>query len=241
MPTCANPLLFESKDEALLNVPYFASHVTGLVFNREQYRRIEDLEFIFSRKNGIHPHDILLGRLSQNGKMFIYTTDVWRYASPEFYKKNPSGVSTKKTGFFFEPKERLFELERTIEDFQSLDFSEDVKQKKIDQMYRTYLALSTNAYFYVLESDHETAHYGIQKEKFGIMRRIRFSRGVLNVFDEVLHFPKEQKKQYRKWLMKTIMIPVIVKYTAKIRNKAIRNFLRKMRIKRDSRENAVLR
>lgn len=241
VPINPNPLIYLNKNDALMNVPYFASHVTGLVFNADVLRTVKDLEFIFSMENGTHPHDILLGRLSQMGKMFIYTKEVWRYASPDFYKKNLSGVSFKESGLFFEPKERLFELGKTIEDLEKLDFADEIKQKKIDQMIKTYLGLSTNTYFYVLESDHETAHYGIPKEEFGILKRIRFSRYVFDIFDKKFHFSKSQKKQYKKWLMKTIMIPVIAKHTAKIKNKAFRDLLRKMKLKRDNMENATLR
>lgn len=173
--------------------------------------------------------------------MFIYTQNVWKYASPEFYKRNLSGVSTKKTGLFFEPKERLFEFKRTLEDFKKLDFSDDIKKQKTDQMIKTYLGLSTNAYFYVLESDHETAHYGIEKEKFNPVKRYSFSTKVFDMFDKELRFSKKQKKKYKKWLLKTMMIPVIAKYTSKINNPKFRSFLRKLRMKRDADDSAVLR
>ena len=135
----------------------------------------------------------------------------------------------------------MFELKRTIEDLQKLDFTEEIKKKKIEQMYKTYLGLSTNAYFYVLESEHETAHYGIERQKIGVVRRYKMSMEILETYASEFHFSKEEKKAYKKWLTKTIMIPVIAKYTSKINNPAFRNFLRKMRVKRESGESAVLR
>lgn len=235
------PLIFKGRNEALMGVPYFASHTTGTIFNTDELKEVGDLEYIFSRENGTHPHDILLGRLSQKGKMFIYTKEVWGYASPEFYKNNLSGFSSKRTGLFFEPKERLFELKKTIEDLQKLDFTNEIKKYKITQMYKTYLGLSTNGYFYVMESDYESAHYGLTPEKFGIIKRYRFSMDILNIYASEFQFSKEEKKMYKKWLAKTIMIPVIARHTSKINNPAIRNMLRKMRMKRESGDSAVLR
>ena len=182
--TYQEPQVFVGKNEALMSVPYFASHPTGIVFNTSRYQLLEDLDSIFDKDAGVHPHDIILGKLSQLGELFIYTDNIWNLASNEFYAMNPSGFEKSKKSMFFEPNERLYELKQNIIQLGELDFSEDIKQQKIEQMIKTYLGLSTNAYFYVLESDHETAHYGIEKEMFGLRRRYKFSMDVLDMFDK---------------------------------------------------------
>ena len=95
--------------------------------------------------------------------------------------------------------------------------------------------------FYFLESDHETAHYGIEQEKFGLIRRYKFSLYVIDLYVKELGISKEQKRRYKKWITKSIMIPVIAKYTSKINNQKLRNLLKRMRLKRGAVDNAYLR
>lgn len=124
----------------------------------------------------------------------LYTDEIWRYASPEFYKKNRSGVLAKEKGFFFEPRQRLFELKQNIRVLNSLSFSEYDVRQKTEQMYKTYLGLATNAYFYVVESEYESEHYGIQREKYGILRKFKFSMNVFEMFDKEFHFSQKERK-----------------------------------------------
>ena len=241
LPTCQEPKLLVDKNDAFMNVPFFSSHPTGMVFNVKKYRELENLAEVFNDHVGIHPHDIILARLSQYGKMFIYTQKVWELASDEFYKKNASGFQKKNKGLFFEPAERMFELKQNINEVKQLSFSKQIKENKIKQMYKTYLNLATNTYFYFIESEHETAHYGIERQKFGLIKRYCFSMKVLEDFDAEFHFSDEEKKIYKNWLMKSILIPVIAKYTSKINNPLFRKTLRQMRVKREMNDSAMLR
>lgn len=64
---------------------------------------------------------------------------------------------------------------------------------------------------------------------------------VLEDFDAEFHFSDEEKKIYKNWLMKSILIPVIAKYTSKINNPLFRKTLRQMRVKREMNDSAMLR
>lgn len=72
IPTLVTPIMCDNKSIALMNVPFFASHTTGIVVNTKGYKQIENRDKIFSLEYGLHPHDIILGRLSEYGKLFIY-------------------------------------------------------------------------------------------------------------------------------------------------------------------------
>ena len=135
----------------------------------------------------------------------------------------------------------MFELKQNIDEIKRLGFSEKIKENKTKQMYKTYLGLATNTYFYFLESEHETAHYGIARQKFGIVKRIRFAMKILEKFDKEFHFSSNEKKEYKNWLMRQILIPVVAKYTSKINNLLFRRTLRQMRVKIELNDNAVLR
>lgn len=234
-------LIFKDTEEAILNVPFFSTHPTGIVINVEQYRKIRDLDDIFSDMKGIHPHDIVLGRISCYGKMFIYIDEVWKYASKEFYQQNKSGVEMDESKLFFYPTQRLYELKINIQEINSYPIDNDLKRKKIHQMNKTYLSLSTNTYFYFMESEHETSHYGIKKEKFNAIKRIMFSKQVLNLFSEEFNYSEKEKKEYALWLRRAICIPIIAKYTSFIRCNMIRNILRRIRINSEKKEHGLLR
>lgn len=239
--TDTRPIICLEKEDALMNVPFFSSHPTGVVFNVKEYKKLQSLDSYFSTGYGIHPHDIVLALLSQQGKLFIYTDEIWRYASHDFYKNSKSGVNINNKRLFFEPQERIFELKNNISVLNSMNYSKEIKEKKKRQMYKTYLGLSTNTYFYMVESAHETAHYGIPKEEFSITRRIRFSKKVFEDFKREFDFSDSETKEYKRWLIKTISIPIISRVTSKIKNDKIRNILRKMRLKREVNDQALLR
>ena len=76
----------------------------------------------------------------------------------------------------------MFELKQNINEVKQLSFSKQIKENKIKQMYKTYLNLATNTYFYFIESEHETAHYGIERQKFGLIKRYCFSMKVLDAY-----------------------------------------------------------
>ena len=236
-----NTLIFEDKEDAILNVPFFSTHPTGIVINMERYRKIKDIDDIFSDKKGIHPHDIVLGRISCYGKMFIYMDEVWKHAPKEFYKNNKSGVEMNVSKLFFYPTERLRELKINIQEINSYSIDNNLKRKKIHQMNKTYLSLSTNTYFYFMESEHETSHYGIKKEKFNAIKRFIFSNQVLNLFSEEFNYSEKEKKEYAKWLRRAISIPIIANYTSLIRCNMIRRILRRLRINSEKKEQGLLR
>ena len=202
---------------------------------------LKDVDDIFSDKKGIHPHDIVLGRISCYGKMFIYMDEVWKHASKEFYKNNKSGVEMNVSKLFFYPTERLHELKINIQEINSYSIDNNLKRKKIHQMNKTYLSLSTNTYFYFMESEHETSHYGIKKEKFNAIKRFIFSKQVLNLFSEEFNYSEKEKEEYAKWLRRAISIPIIAKYTSLIRCNMIRSKLRRLRIKLEKKEQGLLR
>ena len=108
-------------------------------------------------------------------------------------------------------------------------------------MNKTYLSLSTNTYFYFMESEHETSHYGIKKEKFNAIKRFIFSKQVLNLFSEEFNYSEKEKEEYAKWLRRAISIPIIAKYTSLIRCNMIRSKLRRLRIKLEKKEQGLLR
>jgi len=96
---------------------------------------IEDVNKYFAKEYGIHSHDFVLGQLSQKGNTFVYMDEVWNYAPPEFYKANISGVViNKKTGSFFEPEKRIFELSCSLRELEELDFDCSIKESKRKQV-----------------------------------------------------------------------------------------------------------
>lgn len=235
------PVLCKSSSDALMNIPYFAVHTTGVVIKSSEYRKIDGLEEIFTCKFGMHPHDVILGRLSEKGNLFIYTDKIWQMASPEFYKQNVSGVVNNKDTHFFEPEERLYELKCFLKELESLKVGKKIKKQKFEQMIRNYLHLSTSGYYYFLESDYETIHYGIEQQKLSVIRKYRLAWSILNMFCKELEIENKYHKKLKKWLFKDIMISILAKYTSKIDNKYFKQFLRKLRISREKKDNAVLR
>ena len=86
--------------DAVLNVPYFSWHPTGLFFNTEMLMRIDNRADYFSTEFNTHPHDAIIGKLAVQGDMAICTKKIWSMASDEFYKINQSNFQSVRLFFY---------------------------------------------------------------------------------------------------------------------------------------------
>ena len=104
--------VYTTPEEALIAIPYKASHPTGIIFRTDLYKSIPERESFFKREMSyIHPHDLVLGKLSENGKMFRYDK-MFELADRESFANNKSFFFNKgneKTAWFA-PDETTFEL-----------------------------------------------------------------------------------------------------------------------------------
>lgn len=237
-----SPVICAESEDALMNVPYFAVHTTGVVINREAYHKMPGVSRVFSEKYGMHPHDLILGRLADAGRLFIYTDEIWKYADHEFYKKNISGIqSLNGKSKFFYPSKRLYELRVFLYELQKRKVSDVIKKQKKEQMIRNHLRLATITYFYYLENDHEAAHYRIECRKYNAIQKFIISHRILNHWSRNLGFTREEKASCKTFLNHELILSIAARYTAKIRNKKFRDFLRMIKNKDDRSNGVVLR
>lgn len=224
----------------VMNMPYFALHTTGMVFQTECFRKISDRREIFTReRSGCHPHDVILGRLAVMGDMFLYTKHVWEMASAEFYKKNLSGAGMMQ---FFEPEERLFELKCCLRELEHLNgVGKELRRAKQSQMIKNYLNLSTLGYFHHTESEHEALHYGSVPKKYSFIQKKRFVGKVLVLYRKELGLSKKMYVGLKKWTYHNFFIGELAKKCSRIKEGNVRKVLRKMNEIRKSRDDAILR
>ncbi len=95
--------LLDSPEECFMSIPYFGSHPTGIVFNIDEYRLIQNRQELFTRgAEYIHSHDLILGQLSGYGEMFQFKK-IWSLAGTESFASNKSfctkKVPSKMRGF----------------------------------------------------------------------------------------------------------------------------------------------
>lgn len=65
--------LLESPEECFMSILYFGSHPTGIVFNIDEYRLVQNRQKFFTREAAyIHPHDLIWGKLAEYGEMFQF-------------------------------------------------------------------------------------------------------------------------------------------------------------------------
>jgi len=180
---------YDSPEEALMEIPYKASHPTGVVFRTDLYKTIAEREKIFEKETSyIHPHDLVLGKLSEGGKMFRYNK-IFELADTESFAKNKSfyyNKGTEKTSWFA-PAERLKEFQMFIKHMENLSFTWQIKEKKAIEIAKSYLYFCTFNYKYYITDPGQTQHYGIEVQPFGRKRMIccaeefiEKSSGILN-------------------------------------------------------------
>ena len=234
------PVEYHGVKDTLMNIPYFAIHTTGNVFNTEYWKKIDDRKEIFTRnKCGCHPHDIILGRLAMMGDMFLYTKNLWEIASEEFYKKNISGTGMMK---FFEPKERLFELKCCLQELESfINIEKELKTEKCLQTIKNYLNLSTTVYFYYMESKYEASHYGYTIQKYNIFQKKKIVDNVLKLYRKELSLKGKTYTSLKNWTYRNFIVGELAKKSRVLKGKHIRTLLRVVNRKRKLREDAVLR
>lgn len=148
-------------------IPYFDSHPTGIVVNVEEYKLIAERQQMFTKQAAyIHPHDLILGKLSEYGEMFRYKT-IWSLADEESFAGNKSFLYKKGSieDAWFSPKGRTAEFELFIKAISETSFSMTVKSAKAQQIAKRYLFYCTLNYAFFISNPGQTAHYGIQLKK----------------------------------------------------------------------------
>ncbi len=160
---------YNSPKEALLAIPYKASHPTGIIIRTDLYKNIVCRERYFTKEiSYIHPHDLILGKLSERGKMFRYYK-IFELADKESFAKNKSfyyNKGTEKTSWFA-PAERFKEFKMFIKHMKALSFSDEIKKQKAVEIAKSYLYFCTFNYKYYITDPGQTQHYGIETQLFG--------------------------------------------------------------------------
>lgn len=179
---------YDTPEEALLGVPYKAVHPTGIIFRTDLYKAIAERDRFFVKEvSYIHPHDLVLGKLSEKGKMFCYDK-MFELADTESFAKNKSfyyNKGTEKTAWF-SPKERLKEFQMFIEHLCSLNFSKQIKKKKSLEIAKAYLYFCTFNYKYYITDLGQTQHYGIEPQVFGRKNMISCAEDFIEESSNVL-------------------------------------------------------
>lgn len=158
--------VFYTPKSAFLKIPYFARHPTGVVFNMDVYRTIEERQTLFTKeKANIHPHDLILAKISERGKMFRFYK-IWNYPDVESFRMNRSFLYKKGTvdNAWFSPNERIKEFSLFVQDLATKNFSKNLKTKKAKQISFQYLFYCTFNYSFYASDKGQTAHYGIEPQ-----------------------------------------------------------------------------
>lgn len=161
--------IFSQGAQSFENVPYYGYHPSGMVFNLDYLKRINDLDLLFTKEQCyIHPHDLVLSELSKYGRLFIFSKHVWNMASQESFKSNKSFLyhsNTNIESFWFHPTQRLVEYEKFIIHMKKMGYSETANLKCLMRMSRRYLFYCTYNYKNFVTDPGQTSHYGIEQQK----------------------------------------------------------------------------
>ncbi len=193
---------YETPVEALNGIPYKGSHPTGVVFNMHLYHKIKERQSIFTKKGSyIHPHDLILGYLSQYGNMFLYYK-IWELAGQKSFASNKSFLYNKGNAqnAWFAPQERMKEYKLFLRSLSRLKFSNEEKQQKAKQISKSYLYFCTFNYAYYISDPGQTKHYGIEPVK---LRRKDYKNELTAFLNRSTETLKEysllgSEKEYRK-------------------------------------------
>lgn len=170
--------IFKNVKDGIMNVPYYSYHPTGIFFKNSEYKKITRHDF-FTKKYGIHPHDIILGHLAAKGSVALYGGKIWSMPPYEYLKNNVSGFE-KKTDLFFEPEQRKLEYDAMIIDLFSLNISNSIKKHKKLKILITYIELATINYFYYIETPELASHYAIEPTKMSFQKKYILLRKIIN-------------------------------------------------------------
>lgn len=179
---------YDSAKEALRAIPYKALHPTGIIFRTDLYRSIIDRERYFKKEvSYIHPHDLVLGKLCEYGKMFRYDK-IFELADTESFAKNKSFYYKKGTekNAWFAPSERLKEFQMFIKHLETLPFSREEKKRKAFGIAKTYLYYCSFNYKYYITDFGQTQHYGIEKQIFERKELVRCAEKFITRSIEIL-------------------------------------------------------
>ncbi len=159
--------VYLTSEEAFLNIPYRASHPTSIIFNMNYLKEITNLKQFYTKKlSYIHPHDLVLGHLTEYGGQFNYKK-IWSFAESDSFKNNKSFLYGKGdiSNSWFSPSQRLREFDLFLKDIRNLSYDNKMKIKKVKKISKSYLYYCTYNYAYFISDPGQTAHYGIKPVK----------------------------------------------------------------------------
>lgn len=171
-----------------MNLPYFGSHPTGIVFNMDEYRLLDNRKQMFmNQQSSIHPHDFILGRLAEYGEMFRFHK-IWDLADQESFANNRSFLYQKASvkDAWFSPRARTREFELFVKNIADSPFSQEVKKKKAQQIAKRYLFYCTLNYAFFISDKGQTSHYGIELRKFSRNELSGIAQGFIRKSYEVM-------------------------------------------------------
>lgn len=159
--------IYNKPEEALMHIPYRAVHPTGIVVRTDLYKTIVCRQDYFKKEQSyIHPHDLVLGDLSQYGNMFEYNK-IYHLADTDSFANNKSFLyksGNAKTSWF-SPDERIKEFQMFIEHMVGLNYTSAIKKRKALKIAKAYLYFCTFNYKYYATDSGQTQHYGIEEQK----------------------------------------------------------------------------
>lgn len=156
-----------SSQQSFLAIPYNAIHPTGVIFNTNYFHKIPNRDSLYTKeKSYIHPHDLVLGKLCEMGKLFEFEK-IWSLAGQESFKANKSFLYKKgdTSTSWFSPGERIKEYELFLKAIEALNFDDSSKTQKVFQISKHYLFYCTLNYAYFLSDPGQAAHYGLEPQK----------------------------------------------------------------------------
>ena len=161
--------------EAFLKIPYKASHPTGVIFNVDAFHKINNRAVFYTKEYSyIHPHDLVLGRLCEMGKMFRFEK-IWKLANSSSFQNNKSFLYKKGdvNNSWFSPPERIKEYALFLAVIRDSIFPDSIKRVKAYAITKQYLYYCTINYVYFISDPGQTAHYGIVPQSNSFSQMIK--------------------------------------------------------------------
>lgn len=170
----AEPKIFNSGVDGLLNLAYLSQHPTGYFFKNEQLLKLNILKnYTDFDKVGVFPFEFLMADLCVRGKTAMLNLPLFYIETMEEVKNIKSfSYSGIQNNLYFSPQQRFLTLQKYIEHLSNLNLSFVDKKNVVIKIFQNGLASATLGYKFMLENEIICDHYAIKTQKINVFKLI---------------------------------------------------------------------
>lgn len=191
--------LYRRGEEGLLKFALVPNHPTGVIFNRESWKRIRIRESIFTKEcYGDYPHGYISAIMAEKGDGAILHFDICNIRRTPSEKKFVSHFYNNTGKYYWLPKTHFHDLRIITDYIWKMHVENDLKEKLLLQRFRERLFSATIAYASTVENSDIMQHYLLETKRVAMLELMCINYSFCKAFYHITVPHYEKSGEWKK-------------------------------------------